>query len=378
MKSGSSPSNVMRLSLAIAGLNFIMLLTAIVVYLIYSDQTVLEYGGDEYALILAGVSATLVYNVLAILILTRHPRHMVGWLFMIVGFFAPLMLMSNSMTATAAYAESDGLQILIDWLIAIAWIPTFFIPLSLGLLYFPDGKLPSPRWWPVAAASILGIVVQIVEEFTDMPDLLSLLFLIGGLGSLVAVVARFRKARGIERLQLKWLVYVSILGAAGLYLSSYIIGDPDSSYVGYIFFAFPTLVGFAIGFAILRYHLYDIDLIIRRTLQYALLTAVLALTYFGGVILLQTVAGALTGQENSPIVIVLTTLGIAALFNPLRRRVQDFIDRRFYRSKYDAGKTLAAFSTSLRDDLDLDMLREQIEKVIEDTIQPTRITLWMK
>jgi hypothetical protein len=378
MKSGSSHPLEERIALVVAGLNFMMLLAAFVVYLTHSDEPFLEYGGDEYALIVAGVSATLVYNVLAILIITRYPRHMVGWLFMLVGFFAPLMLLSNSMTATFFYAGSDRLQILIDWTIAIAWIPTFFILLSLALLYFPDGKLPSLRWWPVAAAAILGIVVQVVEEFTDLPDFLGLLFLIGGLGSLAAVIVRFRRARGIQRLQLKWLVFVSILGTVGLYLSSYIIADPDSSYVGYIFFAFPTLVGFAIGFAILRYRLYDIDLIIRRTLQYTLLTGLLALTYFGGVVLLQTVAGALTGQEDSPIVIVLTTLGIAALFNPLRGRVQDLIDRRFYRSKYDAEKTLSAFSAGLRDDLDLDMLHEQIEKVIDDTMQPTRITIWLK
>jgi len=130
--------------------------------------------------------------------------------------------------------------------------------------------------------------------------------------------------------------------------------------------------------AIMRYRLWDIDLVVRRTLQYGLLTGLLALTYFTGIVILQNILSPLTGSGNSPIVIVITTLGIAALFNPLRRRVQDFIDRRFYRRKYDAEKALHGFATIARDEVDVDRLSIALLGVIEETTQPEHISLWIK
>jgi hypothetical protein len=128
---------------------------------------------------------------------------------------------------------------------------------------------------------------------------------------------------------------------------------------------------------VFKFRLYDIDIIIRRTLQYAIVTGLLALTYFGGIIILQGILGPLTGEFNSPVVTVITTLGIAALFNPLRIRVQDFIDRRFYRRKYDAEQTLAQFAETARDEVDMEKLTAALLGVVEKTVQPEQLSIWI-
>ncbi len=138
------------------------------------------------------------------------------------------------------------------------------------------------------------------------------------------------------------------------------------------------LIPLSIGLSILRYRLFDIDILIRRTLQYSLLSGLIALTYFGLIIVLQSAFTALTGQAQNDFVTVASTLAIAALFLPLRRRVQDFIDRRFYRKKYDAAKTLAAFAATCRDETDLDKLTASLIAVVQETMQPENVTLWLK
>ena len=197
---------------------------------------------------------------------------------------------------------------------------------------------------------------------------------------------RFRRSRGEEREQIKWIAFAAslmailfLVGFGGSLLAQgaaeplwlKVLSDAVSlSYVG---------VPVAVGFAVLRYRLYDIDVIINRTLVYGALTAMLALVYFGGVATTQTIFRALTGQEQQPqLAIVASTLIIAALFNPLRRRIQAFIDRRFYRRKYDAAKTLAAFSAKLRDETDLDTLRDDLVGVVMETVQPAHVSLWLR
>ena len=195
----------------------------------------------------------------------------------------------------------------------------------------------------------------------------------------LAMILRLRRSRGVERQQLKWLAaaaavlpLASAAGVAGYYLGY-------ESIAGFlaIFSIFPIF--FAAGYAVLRYRLYDIDIVINRTLVYGSLTVALALVYFGGVTATQQLFRALTGQQALPqLAVVISTLAIAALFNPLRRRIQVSIDRLFYRRKYDAAKTLQSFSAKLRDEADLDELNESLVSVVRETIQPAHVSLWVR
>jgi hypothetical protein len=197
-----------------------------------------------------------------------------------------------------------------------------------------------------------------------------------------SLFVRLRRAVGVERQQLKWLVYA----AGGLAISSILIIitiaiDTPRWYEWVANAIFVTVipgVPIAIGIAILRYRLYDIDVIVNRTLVYGSLTATLVALYFGGVATAQAIFRTLTGQEQQPqLAVVVSTLAIAALFNPLRRRIQSFIDRRFYRSKYDAINTLEYFSATLRDETDLDALCDDLVGVVKETMQPTSVSIWL-
>jgi hypothetical protein len=189
--------------------------------------------------------------------------------------------------------------------------------------------------------------------------------------SAVSLVLRLRRAVGVERQQLKWFVYAVALFALVFPPSVFALGD------GRLIVVLLPLVPAAAGIAILRYQLYDIDILINRTLVYGLLTASLILVYIGGVVALQYVFRALTGEE-SQLAVVASTLAIAALFTPLRRRIQDVIDRRFYRSKYDAQKTLEAFSAKLRGGTDLEQLDGDLLGAVRETVQPAHVSLWLR
>ena len=185
-----------------------------------------------------------------------------------------------------------------------------------------------------------------------------------------------RTFAGVQRQQIKWFAYAIAVSLTVQILSEYASYGPITSLLSLL--AAPALP-MAVGIAVLRYRLYDIDLIINRTLVYSALTATLALVYFGGVTATQAIFRTLTGQVDQPqLAIVVSTLIIAALFNPLRRRIQSFIDRRFYRSKYDARKTLEAFSAKLRDETDLDALDDDLVGVVRETMQPTHVSLWLR
>jgi hypothetical protein len=198
-----------------------------------------------------------------------------------------------------------------------------------------------------------------------------------------SLFVRMRSATEVERQQLKWLAYAAAGFAFGIILVvlSGAIGAPAwfDRTANAVFLVTSEGIIVAIGIAILKYRLYDIDVIINRTLVYGSLTAILAGIYFGGVTTTQALFRALAGQEQLPqLVVVASTLIIAALFNPLRRRIQSFIDRRFYRSKYDAAKTLEGFSTRLRDETDLEALRGDLEGVVRETMQPAHVSLWLR
>jgi hypothetical protein len=196
-----------------------------------------------------------------------------------------------------------------------------------------------------------------------------------------SMFVRLRRATGVERQQIKWFAYAAAVAVSGSIVGHSLFLATDASWLlwaGLI----PGTVGVlgmpvAMGIAILRYRLYEIDLIINRTLVYGSLTAILATLYFGGIVVLQRLFVALTAQE-SQLAIVASTLAVAAIFNPLRRRIQALVDRRFYRRKYDAAKTPEAFSVKLRDETDLDALSDDLVGVVKETMQPAHVSLWLR
>jgi hypothetical protein len=209
-----------------------------------------------------------------------------------------------------------------------------------------------------------------------------LLLMVSLLGAASSLMVRFRQAHGVERQQLKWFTYsatLAISGAILTYIISPVIGAPlwIEWFVYVLALIGPIGIPISMGIAILRYGLYEIDLIINRTLVYSSLTLMLALLYFGGVTALQSFFSLLTGQGNT-LAIVASTLAIAALFNPLRRRIQSFIDRRFYRRKYDARKTLQVFGTRLRDETDLEKISDDLVGVVRETMQPAHVSVWLR
>ena len=268
---------------------------------------------------------------------------------------------------------------LLDYLGQVAFGVFFYI--------FPNGRFV-PRWtrWLAVACALFWVVAVF---FQGSPlDLLGGPLFIGFIGSLViAQVYRYRRVSSpVERQQTKWVVFgvavalvsfAMILVLANLVPSFNPTGPLGEMAAETYVYGFILLIPLSIGVAILRSKLYDIDVLINRTLVYGALTAILAVLYFGAIVVLQRVFVALTG-EKSTLAVVASTLAIAALFNPLHRRVQGFVDRRFYRKKYDARKTLETFSTKLRDETDLDALSDDLVEVVRETMQPSHVFLWLR
>ena len=275
------------------------------------------------------------------------------------------------------------------FLIGIPWLAFYAF-----FYIFPDGRFV-PRWTRFTVILVVLFVVYgsfflpANSAIGDNPWIVLLLPLIFGL-SLVAQVFRYQRiSTPMQRQQTKWPLWSLVIMTAGIVLVAVLIPallpvvrthDPTRLIydwgAGVVSGGSTLLLPLALGFAILRYRLWDIDVIIRRTLVYSVLTALLALIYFGGVVLLQQLTRSITA--SSDLAIAVSTLVIAALFFPLRRRVQTAIDRRFYRRKYDAAKTLAAFSVTVRDEVELDKLTAELINVVNETMQPTSVSLWLK
>ena len=350
---------------------------------------------------------SLAFATVGALVASRHPMNPVGWIF---GAGAFLLAFSDLAQQYAIYALvtnpgalSGGM--FMGWIRLWASTLGFYLIFTFTLLLFPNGRLLSRRWRPVmwlavGAAGLLIVTAALQPgPFIHFPSIHNpfgiegspgLLSWVNGIvnflvlavvgASTISVLLRFRSAQGEERQQLKWIAYAAallifyaIVGVVIQILAPRYLLVVESAEAP-VFVALPV----AVGIAILKYRLYDIDLIIRRTLIYSALTAALALVYFGSVALLQTFFRAFTGQQQSPLVVVLSTLAIAALFAPLRRKMQNAIDRRFYRHKYDAENSIAAFSAVLRDEVDLQRVEAALLSVIEETFQPESLSLWMR
>lgn len=399
----------------LVGISLLMLMAGFILILTFNqlDQEISESDRVlTYILGLGTVLTAVAYSVLGLLIVNRHSRHVVGWIFLFTGIIASISTFSYGLADL--FGKNAGLVYELGyWIGELAFIPTFTLPITLGLQYFPSGHLPSRRWrllpiltilailgmtvarglhpWPWVDQGITGVnnplAITGSEGFFELLSNLSNIVIILCLfGSLAAVFIRFRRSKGSERIQMKWLAYLAMIGIlsilfveAGLAMAPMLdIKIPESARAisGSILFLMPALLSVTVAIAILRHRLFDIDVIIRKTLQYAFLTGVLVLVYLGLVVIMQTIFSAAGGQQ-SPIFIVISTLVIAALFNPLRRRTQDLLDRRFYRKKYQAELALAQFNSAARDEVDLDQLSAALLGVVDETIQPEHLSLWL-
>jgi len=370
-------------------------------YLLERGAGLPEEHPVENAVLWVGFGA---FSVVGSLLVTKRPTNLVGWIMAAVALMVAIFQAGGTYAAyvIATRGQPDALAVFGAWTYSWFWYPLLTLAVIYLPLLFPDGRLLSRRWLPVAIVpgiatlriSVLGALVDtlLVEGVNyridnpigieglgspeDLPifGLLNSLLIVGVVGAAASVVVRFRRSRGVERLQMKWFVYAAAL----LLLAPAVDQLPDvvnGVWLALVLIATST----AIGIAVLRYRLYDIDLVINRTLVYGPLTAILVFVYVGGVVFLQYAFRALTGQDEQPqLAIVVSTLLIAALFNPLRRRIQSFIDRRFYRRKYDARKTLEAFSTKLRDETDLNALNAELVGVVRETMQPSHVSLWLR
>lgn len=339
------------------------------------------------------------FATLGALIVARRPGNAIGWIFLGCGVVCGVQMLSGQYATVALLSEGPTRLAggaVAGWLSTLAQ-QTLVAAVLFLLLLFPSGRLPSPRWWPFTLFAGMTFVVWVIsgafgpgplEDFAparnpfgveDAAAVLDLFESVGGwlgiscfAGAVLSLILRFRRSRGDERQQLKWFVYAATLGflAVGLAGEVPVVGE-------LVWLVAPLGLPVAAGIAILKHRLYDIDLIINRTLVYAALTATLALVYVGGVVGLQYGFRTLTGG-GSQLAVVASTLVIAALFSPMRSRVQGFVDRRFYRKKYDAAKTLEAFSARVRDGMDLTSLRENLVGVAEETVQPAHVSLWLR
>jgi hypothetical protein len=356
----------------------------------------------------------LVFPLVGALIASRRPENPIGWLCLADGF---LWMTTNMLDYYSVYGMAKpgslpfplGAAAINNWL----WVPSVGLLATYVFLLFPNGRLTSRRWRPLAWLSGVVIVsvsigVMLSPETLDMPRgirnpfgleaapwvttvayaILPLLPLCM-FASAVSLVLRYRRSKGDERQQIKWIAFAASLVALTYLIAmvaSFVHPSEAWTTVGSVWWlnllTIAALLSFvtipiAVGFAVLKYRLYDIDLIINRTLVYGSLTVTLVALYFGGIVVLQRVFVLLTGQQST-LAVVASTLLIAALFTPLRQRIQSFIDRRFYRSKYDAAKTLEAFSVQLRDETDLDALSDDLVGVVRETMQPAYVSLWLR
>jgi hypothetical protein len=305
--------------------------------------------------------------------------------------------------ATPRTVMTPGLWLAI-WFSSWSWMAVFF-PVFLIPLHFPTGRPPTPRWrwvnWLALGMWLFFIIIAAFLETigplnydwtlpnpvgfikSDTAD--SFFSYVWGVGLITLVSAgvlslflRYRRGVVVERQQIKWLLYVGAIFVIIYSASVVVSGNEESSPLLLDLFFIPSILAFpvVIAIAILRYQLFDIDVIIRKTAVYTVLTAVLALVYFGTIILLQSLVGRATG-EQSPLIIVFSTLLIAALFAPLRRRIQAVIDRRLFRKKYDAQQVLAQFAQTARDESDMAALQAELLRVVQETMQPEKVSLWL-
>ena len=403
------------LAWSLAGLTLAMFLAAIPLWFLARGADLPSgWNADVSVGGLAGGVLFLAFPLVGALIASRRPENAVGWLCLAVGMMFTLAGVFDYYGYYGAATPGSvpfpvAMAGMSDWI----WVPAIGLLGTYILLLFPDGRLPSRRWRPLAWLSgavilllSLGVMlapgrlgnlggvrkpfgIEGAEWLTAAAYAVLPLLPLCMLASALSLVLRYRRSGGEERQQVKWIAFAASVVVV-LYAIAMIVSfvSPEESwttagsvwwwnFLTYAVLASFTIVPIAVGIAVLKYRLYEIDIIINRTLVYGSLTVMLVALYFGGIVVLQRVFVALTGQQST-LAVVASTLVIAALFSPLRGRIQSFVDRRFYRSKYDARKTLATFNSRLREETDLDSLTGEVLGVVRETMQPEHASLWLR
>jgi hypothetical protein len=343
------------------------------------------------------------FAALGALLASRRPRNPIGWILVVSPLFLAFTQIARDWYTHTLFADPGSLPLAsgLMWAANWAWIPGFMPLLTLLLLLFPDGAPPSPRWRPVAWLAGLGMGLLIVgyafapgalEDYPRVDNPLGVegalgdvfevflglgfpLFALSAIASMASLVVRFRRSHGVERQQLKWMAAAAALVVAAWLVNAFVdqvLHEDISLILPLTLLALPA----AATVAILRYRLYDLGLVVNRALVYGALSATLAGAYLGIVLLLQLALEPLT--SDSGLAIAGSTLAVAALFRPARRRIQELVDRRFYRRRYDAARTVESFSARLRDEVELEALSAELRGVVRETVQPAHVSLWLR
>jgi hypothetical protein len=371
------PGRRPRLAWALLGLTVALVAAAITIGLA---------RGERWNAVFGFIPVALAFTIVGALVVARTGNRL-GWLFLITGTLSAVSLVLNNYAARGATAAPPGAA----W---AGWAFTIILALGgplyfLTPLLFPDGRLPSSRWRPVVWAAVIGIVVETVtsavsnvnfsSNFRALRDPVTVLaplntaynlatsvqpivFVLGA----IAMIVRFRRAGTEQRQQLKWFMYASVVSAVVVFVAADISNNPLPA-----FEIVTPLIPAAVGIAILKYRLYDIDRLISRTLGYAIVTGLLVGLYAGLVLLATQVL-----SIKSPVAVAASTLAAAALFTPLRRRVQHMVDRRFNRVRYDADQTIAAFAARLQEGAALDAVRSDLLAVVTAAVEPAHLSVW--
>jgi hypothetical protein len=390
-----------RMGRAVAWVAWVMLAIFAVGWAVMVALAVVNGSFERNPGIGAVLLAFTAFMVVGVLVMARRPANAVGWIFSAIGLLGATGLMAGEYAQYAYVIRREALPgaIVAAWYWEWASYPWFGLTVLFTLLLFPTGRLLSHRWRPVAwMAGILMAVVTMLaalrptltlpDEQHAIPNPIGIagvdpdqgmlgvlntgLLVLTTLAAFLSLILRFRRAQGEERQQLKWFTYAGALVIFYLVTGPVLPGEGALG-SGLVIALFPV----AAGIAILRYRLYDIDRLINRTLVYGLLTAMLGLVYAGAVLVLGQVFGGV-GENPPSWAVAGATLAVAALFQPARRRIQAVVDRRFNRRRYDAAKTIEAFSTRLRDEIDLNTLSIELLAVVDQTFQPSTASLWLR
>jgi hypothetical protein len=356
--------------------------------------------GETVAFDIELAVSVLVYATVGLVVASRRPGNAIGWLFCAVAVALALASFCYAYATYALVKAPGSLPAgrIANWLSNWVQLPALFGAPALLFLLFPDGRLPGRRWrrvvWLTAAAMVGFALAPALRPgpMTDAPvegranpvgipgagPLLDVVAAAAGIAALLslllaatALALRFRRARGVERVQLKWFAFAGVLFAVSCVGAFIVFADNDVAF-GLVLIGAFAAIPISAGVAILRHQLYDVDVVIRRTLIYAGLTATLGATYFGLVLLVGLAVG------HSGFAVAVSTLAVAALFRPARARIQGAVDRRFYRRRYDAVRTLEAFGGRLREEVDLEALTADLRGVVAETVQPAHVSLWLR